>query len=192
MSKAAGLTFLSSFLLVLATTALGQEVLPQPEQPFKGKIGRTAKDSTPDFPKGVEAPEGAPNVLLVVPGRRSGVERATPVGVLDIDGHSYVQATYGAGGWARNLRAAGEATVIHSGGRRSPVHAIEISPEEAAAILRHALEPYRQLRLLRRLLGARVRPPAAVLRRYRIRVDDTPQEYLAEARRHPLFELRPA
>ena len=68
------------------------------------------------IPAGV--PTGAPNVLLVIRGRRSGVERTTPVAVLDIDGHSCVQATYGAGGWARNLRAAGEATVIHSGGRR--------------------------------------------------------------------------
>ena len=45
MSKAVGLTFLST-LLLLASVAFGQEVLPQPEQPFKGKIGRTAKDST--------------------------------------------------------------------------------------------------------------------------------------------------
>jgi arylsulfatase len=66
MSKAAGFTSLSALLLLLATTALGEEVLPQPEQPFKGKIGGTAKDSTPDFPKGVEAPEGAPNVLLIL------------------------------------------------------------------------------------------------------------------------------
>jgi arylsulfatase len=44
----------------------GQEVLPKPEPPFKGKIGRTVKDSTPDFPKGVEAPKGAPNVLLIL------------------------------------------------------------------------------------------------------------------------------
>src|SRR5262249_38267239 len=29
----------------------GSDVLPRPEQPFKGKIGRTAKESTPDFPK---------------------------------------------------------------------------------------------------------------------------------------------
>src|SRR5450755_104367 len=43
-----------------------QEVLPQPPAPFKGKIGRTVKDSTPDFPKGVEAPKGAPNVLLIL------------------------------------------------------------------------------------------------------------------------------
>jgi deazaflavin-dependent oxidoreductase (nitroreductase family) len=137
-------------------------------------------------------PTGAPNVLLVVRGRRSGIERMTPVGMLDLDGRWYVQASYGATGWARNLRAAGEATVVHPGGRRSPVHAVEVSPDEAAPILRHALEPYRQLRLLRRLLGSRVRPPVALLRRYRIRIDDAPEDYLAEAQRHPLFELRPA
>lgn len=142
------------------------------------------------IPAGV--PTGAPNVLLIVRGRRSGIQRTTPVGMLDFDGRWYVQASYGAAGWARNLRAAGEATVIHPGGRRSPVHAIEVAPDEAAAILRRALEPYRQLHLLRRLLGSRVRPPVALLRRYRIRIDDTPQDYLTEAQRHPLFELRPA
>src|SRR5215475_13309106 len=43
-----------------------QEVLPHPEPPFKGKSGRTVKESTPDFPKGVEAPKGAPNILLIL------------------------------------------------------------------------------------------------------------------------------
>lgn len=137
-------------------------------------------------------PTGAPNILLVVRGRRTGMERTTPVAMLDFDGHWYVQASYGAPGWARNLRAAGAATVIHSGGRRSPVHAIEVPPQEAAVILRRVLAPYRQADFVRRLLGPRVRPPVAVLRRYRMRIDDTPQDYLAEARRHPLFELRPA
>jgi deazaflavin-dependent oxidoreductase (nitroreductase family) len=137
-------------------------------------------------------PTGAPNILLIVRGRRSGTERTTPVTLLDFEGHSYVQATYGAPGWGRNLRAAGEATMIRPGGRRSPVHAIEVAPDEAASILRRALEPYRQVNLLRKLLGSRVRPPVALLRRYRIRVDNTPQEYLCEAQRHPLFELRPA
>jgi deazaflavin-dependent oxidoreductase (nitroreductase family) len=134
-------------------------------------------------------PTGAPNILLVVPGRRSGIDRITPVGMLDFEGHWYIQASYGATGWARNLRAAGQATVIHPGGRRSPVHAVELPPDEAATILRRALQPYRQSHLLRRLLGSRVRPPVAVLRRIRIRVDDTPEEYLADAQRHPLFEL---
>ncbi|HEY6384250.1 MAG TPA: arylsulfatase [Candidatus Acidoferrum sp.] len=43
-----------------------RRILPVPEAPFKGKIGRTVKDSTPDFPKSVEAPKGAPNVLLIL------------------------------------------------------------------------------------------------------------------------------
>jgi arylsulfatase len=41
-------------------------VLPRPVPPFQGKIARKAKDSTPDFPKGIEAPKGAPNVLLIM------------------------------------------------------------------------------------------------------------------------------
>jgi hypothetical protein len=41
-----------------------RSVLPIPDLPFQGKIGRTTKESTPDFPKGIEAPKGAPNVLL--------------------------------------------------------------------------------------------------------------------------------
>jgi arylsulfatase A-like enzyme len=41
-------------------------VLPKPEPPFQGRIGRTRSESTPDFPKMVEAPAGAPNVLLIL------------------------------------------------------------------------------------------------------------------------------
>jgi arylsulfatase len=50
----------------IALPAGAQEVLPHPRQPFKGKIGRTASESTPDFPKPIEAPKGAPNVLLIM------------------------------------------------------------------------------------------------------------------------------
>jgi len=40
--------------------------LPKPDPAFKGKIGDTFKDSTPDYPRPVTAPKGAPNVLLVL------------------------------------------------------------------------------------------------------------------------------
>ena len=53
-------------LIALGTGATGQETLPRPEQPFKGQIGRTAKNSTPDFPKTIEAPQDAPNILLIL------------------------------------------------------------------------------------------------------------------------------
>ena len=56
-----------SLVAFSALSARAQEVvLPKPEPPFHGKIGRTVKDSTPDFPKSVEAPAGAPNVLLIM------------------------------------------------------------------------------------------------------------------------------
>lgn len=41
-------------------------VLPPPEPPFEGHIERTLKGSTPDFPKMIEAPAGAPNILLIM------------------------------------------------------------------------------------------------------------------------------
>jgi deazaflavin-dependent oxidoreductase (nitroreductase family) len=135
-------------------------------------------------------PTGAPNTLLTVRGRRSGKPRTVPVAMLELDGRWFVQASYGEAGWAANLRAAGEATITDHG-RRVPVQAVELPPEEAGAILRRALQPFRRSRLLRALLGPRWRPPVALLRRYRIRVDDTPEEYVADARHHPLFELRP-
>ena len=69
----------SSFALRLRA----QEVLPRPEQPFKGHIGRTVKDSTKDFPQEVKAPKGAPNILLILTddvgfGARQHVRRAGP------------------------------------------------------------------------------------------------------------------
>ncbi|MBI3838339.1 MAG: arylsulfatase [Planctomycetia bacterium] len=42
----------------------GSIILPRPEQSFRGHIGRTAKDSTKDFPEPVRAPKGAPNVVV--------------------------------------------------------------------------------------------------------------------------------
>ncbi len=50
----------------IALTAGAQDVLPRPEQPFAGKIGRTVKDSVKDFPRMVEAPKGAPNILIIL------------------------------------------------------------------------------------------------------------------------------
>lgn len=61
------LIFFSTVIFsAMATISAAEEILPRPEQQFEGKIGRTAKDSTPDFPKGVTAPNGAPNVLLIL------------------------------------------------------------------------------------------------------------------------------
>ncbi|RJP66368.1 MAG: arylsulfatase [Candidatus Abyssobacteria bacterium SURF_17] len=51
---------------LVGTAAHGQDVLPRPEQPFEGQMGRTAAESIPDFPQEVSAPKGAPNILLIM------------------------------------------------------------------------------------------------------------------------------
>jgi arylsulfatase len=62
--------FLAVVSLVLGTafglSAMAQDVLPRSEQAFGGKLGRTGKDSVKDFPKAVEAPKGAPNILVIL------------------------------------------------------------------------------------------------------------------------------
>ena len=45
---------------------LAQDILPRPEPSFKGVIGQTYKDSTPDKIALTKAPAGAPNVLIVL------------------------------------------------------------------------------------------------------------------------------
>lgn len=55
----------SAALVTLGHAAVGQ-VLPPPEQPFRGVIGLRASDSQTDFPRAISAPEGAPNVLLIL------------------------------------------------------------------------------------------------------------------------------
>src|SRR5450432_2094354 len=54
------------FVLAGVSESNAQEVLPRPEPPFKGHIGRTVEESTKDFPKEVTAPKGAPNILLIL------------------------------------------------------------------------------------------------------------------------------
>ncbi len=48
-------------------TSESSTVVPQPSPaPFKGKIGQTVNESTPDWPPLATAPKGAPNVLYIV------------------------------------------------------------------------------------------------------------------------------
>jgi arylsulfatase A-like enzyme len=51
---------------VLAQHSIDRTILPIPEQPFGGKIGRTTQDSVKDFPKMIEATKGAPNILIIM------------------------------------------------------------------------------------------------------------------------------
>ena len=133
---------------------------------------------------------GGPNVLLTVRGRTSGRPRSTPVAMLRLDDRRFVQAAYGEVGWVRNLRAAGRAAVTQ-GRHTDTLDAVELPPDAAAALIRDGLARYRRSRLLRRVVGPTTRPPVGVLHSFGVRIDESLDEYLADARRHPLFELLP-
>ena len=131
-----------------------------------------------------------PNVLLTVRGRVTGRRRSAPVAMWELDDRRFVQSSFGEVSWVRNLRASGEA-VIRRGSWSRHVRAIELQPDDAGRLMCDALASFRRVRLLRVPLGPTVRPPIAVLHRYGFRIDDGVEDYVAEARRHPLFELVP-
>ena len=49
-----------------ATMTIKGDQLPQPPQKFEGKIGQTARESTPYWPARIVPPKGAPNILLIM------------------------------------------------------------------------------------------------------------------------------
>jgi arylsulfatase A-like enzyme len=66
-ARALAATVLSGALTAISCTAWAQDVLPRPEQQFQGTVGRTtAESAAPQWPKPVEAPKGAPNVLVIL------------------------------------------------------------------------------------------------------------------------------
>ena len=86
---------------------------------------------------------GLPNVVLTVKGRKSGIERSTPLLCIP-DGDTILIAGSYFGGpdmplWVGNLRAAGGAAKIEYERETFPVHATELSGEERAAAWRHML-----------------------------------------------------
>jgi deazaflavin-dependent oxidoreductase (nitroreductase family) len=123
-----------------------------------------------------------PNALLTVRGRTSGVDRITPVAVVTIDGRRWVIATFGDTNWARNLRAAGKATITVNR-RAEAVASRELPAAEAEAFYRDTLTPFVNkipLGLGRWMLGT-VLGAAEMLR-----------DPHAAALHHPVFELRSA
>jgi deazaflavin-dependent oxidoreductase (nitroreductase family) len=82
-----------------------------------------------------------PDVLITVRGRRSGLPRTTPVTICENAGRRGLIAPFGETNWARNLRAAGTAT-IGIGRRREQVRAVELGHDQAVAFIRDVLVPH--------------------------------------------------
>jgi len=111
--------------------------------------------------------------LLTTQGRKTGKPRTNPVVPVEHDGRRWLVAPYGPVSWVRNARAAGRVTLTRRHDTRE--YAIrEVAPEQAGPILK------RYVRI------------ATATRRYFLATKDSPvEDFVAEADRHPVFELTP-
>jgi deazaflavin-dependent oxidoreductase (nitroreductase family) len=112
-----------------------------------------------------------PMYLLTVRGRKSGQPHTVPVAMIERHGKRYVGSPYGIVDWVRNLRAAGEATLIR-GRRAETVNARELPTGEAALLLQEDTK------------GGN---PFA--RNYGVTADSSLEEFERAVVSHPLFVL---
>jgi deazaflavin-dependent oxidoreductase (nitroreductase family) len=120
-----------------------------------------------------------PNALLIVRGRKTGLERRVPIAILELDGRRWLQGTFGDVDWVRNLRAAGGGTIV-TGKLQQPVRAVELDGDEAVAFFRDVVGPFvRRQRVGRRLIAA-------------LGAGDLEGDPVIAARNHPVFELLPS
>lgn len=120
-----------------------------------------------------------PMILLTVRGRKTGQPRTTPVGLFELDGRRYLFSTFGESNWVRNIRAAGEA-ILSCGRHREKIAVVELTPVEAAPVLKDAFVPYLASPFGRMMLSSR----------YHVTSDTTLSEFITVAQRHPVFKLR--
>jgi deazaflavin-dependent oxidoreductase (nitroreductase family) len=111
--------------------------------------------------------------LLTVPGRTSGKRWSTPVSIVRIGGERWLVAPYGGRNWVKNARAA-SCVELRRGRRRERLGVEELAPADAVPVLQ---EYYRS--------GRVTRPFFAVT------LESSPEEWLADAPRHPVFRLVP-
>ena len=120
-----------------------------------------------------------PIVLLTVKGRKTGKNRRNPVGLFNYQGHQYIFSTFGQVNWVQNVRAAGIAT-MRKRWHKQTVTIVELSPEQAAPILKEAVAPMVSTGLAGKLFG----------RHFEATPNSPISDFVEEAKRHPVFELR--
>src|SRR5262249_18746422 len=116
----------------------------------------------------------APQRLLAIPGRRTGVVRTTPVAVVEHDGGRFVVSGLADSDWVRNARRAGRGQ-LRRGRDSEAVSLHEVPLADRGPILRA---------FARRVRGGQsfltVRPDASV------------EEFNRAAAEHPVFRVTPA
>ena len=125
--------------------------------------------------------------LLTVRGRKSGKPVHTPIAIFLHEGDRYLIASYGVVNWVRNLRAAEGVATLTQRRHTEIIQAQELSPGEAAVILREALRtgppgiPRAMVYVYRRY---------AVLPYLDVKPGDPLVDFEREAETHPVFLLQ--
>jgi deazaflavin-dependent oxidoreductase (nitroreductase family) len=109
--------------------------------------------------------------MLTTTGRKTGRPRTNPVTLVERGGRRWLVAPYGPVSWVLNARATGSVT-LRRRGRRLDCTVREVPPEEAGPVLKQYVQISRPTR-----------------RYFRAAPDAPVQEFIAEADRHPVFEL---
>ena len=115
------------------------------------------------------------SALITVPGRKTGQPHSTPITMVEFEGQRYVQSPFGSVNWVRNLRAAGQAT-LSWGRRHETVIATELTPEQAAPVIRSILP----------------RAPKVIQDYFDVTPESSIEEFIRDAPNHPMFAVRPA
>jgi deazaflavin-dependent oxidoreductase (nitroreductase family) len=125
-----------------------------------------------------------PTILLTVRGRKSGRSYTTPVGMFERDGRRWLFAQFGPVAWVRNLRVSGQA-IVSRGRWHEEVAAVELSAEATASVLHDVVAPW-----LRGPMGGMAGTMAG-RPIFNVALDAPVELFLAEAARHPIFEITP-
>ncbi len=119
---------------------------------------------------------GESPVVLTVPGRNSGRERATPVTPMTVDGREYVVAGFPGADGVANVRAAGRARLARGRNVRQ-VNLVEMSADDARPLLR--------------VFPIEVPTGVGFMKRSGLVTEGTPDEFEALAGRCTVFRLDP-
>lgn len=110
--------------------------------------------------------------VLEVRGRKTGKRIALPVDPLDLGGQRYLVCPRGESGWVKNLRAAGELTLVRAL-HRTRYAVKEISANERAPVLKAYLDSF----------------SGEVQRFFPVPKDSPVEEFTLLAPRYPVFRL---
>ncbi|MCP4305730.1 MAG: nitroreductase family deazaflavin-dependent oxidoreductase [bacterium] len=110
--------------------------------------------------------------LLTTLGRKSGLERTTPVTLLNRGGLRYLVAPYGEVGWVHNLRASGLAE-LSQGGSKEEIGVEELGVEAAAPVLKQYVQ---EVKVVRSFFDADHDAPES--------------EFVIEAATRPVFQIK--